>query len=273
MAETVLPILAEIFNTVVAAIVPLIETILPILIELINALMPVISVLASAFTDVLGIAIEGIKGALEGIKQVFSGLIDFITGIFTGNWGKAWEGAVKVFGGIWDTLGALVKAPINGIISLVNVAIRGLNKLKVPDWVPVIGGARVNIPEIPMLAKGALRSPDTFIAGEKGPELITGSEGKRVFTANQTDGILGKVKNAFQTAKEVVTSPKTVAPGVALAGAGGTSVVIHSSPVFNITNGDPADIDARLRENNERLKREIKQEIDDDTEDRKRREY
>ena len=273
LAETVLPILAEIFNTVVAAIVPLIEMILPILIELINALIPVISVLASAFTDVLGIAIEGIKGALEGIKQVFSGLTDFISGIFVGDWTKAWDGVVNMFGEIWGGLGGLVKEPINGIILLVNSAIRGLNKIKLPDWIPGIGGAGINIPEIPMLAKGALRSPDTFIAGENGPELITGSAGKRVFTANQTDGILGKVKNAFQTAKEVVTNPKTVSPGLALAGAGGTSVVIHSSPIFNITNGDPADIDARLRENNERLKKEIKQELDDDAEDRKRREY
>ena len=178
-----------------------------------------------------------------------------------------------MFGGIWGSLGALVKAPINGVISIVNSAILGLNKIKLPDWIPGIGGAGINIPKIPMLAKGALRSPDTFIAGENGPELITGSEGKRVFTANQTDGILGKVKSAFHTAKEVVTSPKTVAPGVALAGAGGSSVVINSAPVFNVMGGDPADIEAKLRENNERLKREIKQELDDDTEDRKRREY
>lgn len=273
LVEAVLPILAEIINMVAAAIVPIIETILPVLIDLINILTPIISTLASVFSDVLGVAIEGIKGYLEGVKQAFSGLIDFITGVFTGNWSKAWDGVVNMFGGIWGSLGALVKAPINGVISIVNSAIRGLNKIKLPDWIPGIGGAGINIPEIPMLAKGALRSPDTFIAGENGPELIAGSAGKRVFTANQTDGILGKVKNAFQTAKEVVANPKTVSPGLALAGAGGASVVIHSSPIFNITNGDPADIDARLRENNERLKREIKQELDDDAEDRKRREY
>lgn len=273
LIEAVLPVLIEVINTIVEVISPIIDAILPVLIDLINTLSPIISDLASVFSDVLGVAIDSVKEILTGLQEVFQGVIDFVTGIFTGDWEKAWDGVVEIFGGIWDTLGALVKAPINGIITLVNKAIGGLNKLKVPDWVPVLGGKGINIPEIPLLAKGSTYTPDTFIAGEKGPELITGSAGKRVFTANQTEGILGKVKNAFQTAKEVVTNPKTVSPGLALAGVEGTSVVINSSPIFNITNGDPEDIDAKLRENNERLKREIKQELEDDAEDRRRREY
>ena len=44
---------------------------------------------------------------------------------------------------------------INGITGAVNVVIRGLNSLKVPDWVPGIGGKGINIPEIPQLAKGS----------------------------------------------------------------------------------------------------------------------
>lgn len=44
---------------------------------------------------------------------------------------------------------------INGIISAVNTVIRGLNKVKVPDWVPGVGGKGINISEIPMLAKGS----------------------------------------------------------------------------------------------------------------------
>lgn len=58
-----------------------------------------------------------------------------------------------IFGGIFETLGALFKTPINAVISLINQAIRGINGLglDIPDWVPLIGGKKfsINIPEIP----------------------------------------------------------------------------------------------------------------------------
>lgn len=270
LASQIFPVLADIINTVVAALLPLIKAILPILVELLNTLTPVIGFLSTAFAETLGVVIENIKTQLQHLLTIFQGIIDFITGVFTGDWSKAWDGVVKVFGSIWDTLGALVKANINGIIKLVNIAIRGLNKLKVPDWVPAIGGSGVNIPEIPLLAKGSSHTPDTFIAGEKGPELITGSAGKRVFTAGQTSSIFGRVKEAYQSAREKAT---VNTPRLAVAGGGSTSIVVNSSPVFHIANGNPEEIDAKLRASNERLKREIKNELLDEAEDKRRRRY
>ena len=68
--------------------------------------------------------------------------------------------------------------------------------LKVPDWVPGIGGMGINIPLIPEFAKGTLNTPDTFIAGEEGPELITNAPGRRVYTAAQTSSILAAQSSA-----------------------------------------------------------------------------
>ena len=88
--------------------------------------------------------------------KAMRGLIDFIVGVFTGDWKKAWEGikqAVKnIFGGIVE----YVKIPINVIIDLLNNAIKGINQIKVPDWVPGVGGKGINIPLIPKLAKGGI---------------------------------------------------------------------------------------------------------------------
>ena len=273
LVSAVLPILANVINTVAGAILPLIEAILPVLTELLSALAPVISFLASMFADVLGAAIEMGKGYIKGITQALGGIIDFVTGVFTGNWEQAWSGIINFFGGIWGGLGALVKAPLNGVISLVNGAIKGLNKIKVPDWVPVLGGSGINIPEIPLLAKGSAHTPDTFIAGEAGPELITGSKGKRVFTAGQTGSIFGKIKEAYQSAKETVTTNVPKLAVATVGGGGGASVVVNSNPVFNITNGNPEEIDAKLRASNERLKREIKNELRSEEEDKRRRRY
>ena len=68
-----------------------------------------------------------------------------------------------------------MKTPINAVIALINKAISGINGLglTIPDWVPVIGGKNfsINIPEIPMLAKGGFTS-GVSIAGEAGPEAV-----------------------------------------------------------------------------------------------------
>lgn len=77
------------------------------------------------------------KGAVDGIKNVFSGVKDFFSNIF--------ESIVNV-----------VKAPINWIIGGINGFIDGINSIKIPDWVPGIGGAGFNIPHIPELAKGGV---------------------------------------------------------------------------------------------------------------------
>ena len=99
-----------------------------------------------------------IKGVVDGFKKIFNGIITFITGVFTGNWKKAWEGVKNIFKGIVDTLWSIIKFPLNLIIDGINALIGGLNKIKfdVPDWIPLIGGKKFgfNIPKIPKLAVG-----------------------------------------------------------------------------------------------------------------------
>lgn len=139
------------------------------------------SSLAQSF-PVLATIIQGpidtIKIILEGLKGVLDGIIQFITGVFTGNWSQAWEGVKSIFGNIFDSLAALVKQPINAVISIINKAISGINglKLDIPDWVPVLGGKTfgLNIPEIPQLAVGGIvTAPTVLEAGEGGePEAI-----------------------------------------------------------------------------------------------------
>ena len=104
---------------------------------------------------------------------MFGGLVDFIVGVLTGNWRKAWQGIVDIFRGIFNGLESIAKKPLNYIIKAVNSMIKGLNKIKLPDWVPGLGGKGINIPEIPMLAKGGIvDSPTIAMVGEAGREAV-----------------------------------------------------------------------------------------------------
>lgn len=116
---------------------------------------------------------SSIKSIIGNVKKVFSGIVDFITGVFTLNWRKAWDGVKKIFSGIFEGIFNIAKKPINGIIGMINKLIRGLNKIKFPNWVPKIGGKGINIPEIPKLARGGIVDSATLaVVGEAGKEAV-----------------------------------------------------------------------------------------------------
>ena len=150
------------------------------------------------FGPVLGEILNGffanVKNIWDSIKQVFDGIINFIRGVFTGDWSRAWEGVKQIFGGVFRGLTALAKAPINGIIALLNGAINGINMMvdalnnlsfTIPDWVPLLGGKEFglnlrHVGNIPYLAAGGILSRGSAVVGEAGPELLTLTGGKAV---------------------------------------------------------------------------------------------
>ena len=75
---------------------------------------------------------EGIKRIWEGIKEVFEGIIDFVVGIFTGDWERAWNGVVEIFQGICDQIGGIVDTIVGfvkGIIDAVKDAVEAVSDL------------------------------------------------------------------------------------------------------------------------------------------------
>ncbi len=283
LVSSILPVLVQVINALLPLFQTIISAILPVLTTLINALVPVIQVLASVLSSVLGGALTTITNIVKSVMTVFQGLIDFITGVFTGNWSQAWNGIKTIFSGAVSGLGEIIKAPLRAVVSVVNGVISGLNKLKVPDWVPGIGGKGINIPLIPGFAKGTSSTPDTFIAGEDGPELITNAPGRTVFTADQTRNILAAQNAAATTAAAVAPTATTptaqtvnsqnaapeVTPGAG-SGGGVKNVTINNNPTIVINGDKPEDLDAKLEENNRKLLRDV-EDLLDEKEDKERR--
>lgn len=115
-------------------------------------------------------------------KKIFNGFIDFITGVFSGDWKKAWQGITDIFGGIFDGIVAMVKTPINNAIGLINTFLSNLGSIKIPSWVPKIGGKTFSLGKIPYLAKGGHLISGQAIVGEAGPELLNVGNGKTTVT-------------------------------------------------------------------------------------------
>nr|DAT31546.1 MAG TPA: minor tail protein [Caudoviricetes sp.] len=171
IVETVLSVLSPILDMVGQ----LVKSLLPALTSIIQFLMPVIKVLASVFSEYLGNAISYIMPIIQNIVNVFSGICDFITNVFAGNWSAAWDNVVSIFQNYFQAIVGYAKAPINAVVSIINGVIQGINEcgFTIPDWVPVVGGKdfRINIPEIPMFASGGFTNGPS-VAGEAGTEAV-----------------------------------------------------------------------------------------------------
>lgn len=146
----------------------------PIVNFLVEHLQPVFSAVFSVISGIVQIFGNTIGTVIEAVTGIFKGIIDFITGVFSGNWEKAWQGISDVFKNIVDGLWGIIKTPLNWIIDGINGLIGGINSIKIPDWVPLVGGASFNIPKIPKLAKGGIVDEATLaMVGEgKSAEAI-----------------------------------------------------------------------------------------------------
>lgn len=148
--------ISNFISNIITIVKTIIEAFQPVISFLIEYFKPAFTTVFSIITNVIKTAGDFIGGIIKSITGVFSGITEFLAGVFTGNWKKAWEGIKKIFSSIVGGFVEIIKAPINGIISVINGFISGINKVKVPDWVPGIGGKGINIPHIPKLAKGGI---------------------------------------------------------------------------------------------------------------------
>lgn len=151
-----------------------------------NIIVPVVKAAFGAVRGVISAAVNTIVSIISGALTVFDGLITFISGVFTGNWRKAWQGVKSIFKGIFDTFAAICKAPINAVIGIINGAISSLNKINIsiPDWVPGLGGKSfgINIPTIPQLYKGTDNwQGGAAIIHDRGGEIVDLPKGSRVY--------------------------------------------------------------------------------------------
>ena len=179
---------ADFWKTVQPQLEPFINLVKEVASYLKETLEPVFKIVWKAAGDYVVKFFDDVSVIIDGVLGVFEGVITFLTGVFQGNWEKAWNGIVQAVGSIFGTLESLVKTPLNAVINLVNKAIGAINKISV-DLPSAVGGGHIgfNIPTIPTLAKGT----DYWQGGivqisEKGGEIVDLPSGSRVYPYDES---------------------------------------------------------------------------------------
>jgi len=165
------------------------KTLEPFVNWFINTFGDSISTTINMIIEHVGIIVGAIVDVVNAIIRSLKGVVEFVVGVFTGDWEKAWQGIKDFFGGIWDGIVAIVKGAINLIINFINGMIAGIEKAlnwiadKINDlritnpfdgeeiWSPHI--PKFDFGRIPKLAQGGIvAQPTHAIIGEAGREAI-----------------------------------------------------------------------------------------------------
>lgn len=194
--EHLLPLIGQIGEFVLKLVNGALEIyngfVAPIVNWFVAMLGPKIAAVIGTIVQLIGGVVGTIADAAKNILVALGGVLDFVAGVFTGNWEKAWNGVKEIFKGVFGALYDIAKAPLNGIIGLINNVIGGLNKLisglnRIHFDIPKTKftdafsfGIHIDpIKEIPHLAKGGiLEQPTLAMMGEypgakSNPEIAT----------------------------------------------------------------------------------------------------
>ena len=195
----------NIYNNVIAPIVKWVQGYLyPILANTINTIWNIISDVAGFFMDII-----------SSIIQACTGVTEFLSGVFTLDFQRAFDGlqeitnsfanaGIALFEGAVNIIIDLINGMINGVVTGINVVINALNSISfdMPDWVPLVGGKHFGInlspltaPQIPKLtiprlATGAVIPPNREFLAVLGDQ----SQGTNIEAPLET------IKQAFREA-------------------------------------------------------------------------
>lgn len=207
LTESVLPVLqqlleplAEIFSRLLEPIVNVITTAMEPLIEIIfslmdMAIMPLVELIEKILVPIFTNSLQGLASDTEiilgNIKNVFTNIVDFVKNVLTGNWEGAWKNIKNIFKSIVENWGVIFKSPINSIIDAINGFIKGLNQIKIPDWVPAVGGKGFKLPKIPRLKVGMDYVPSDFFPAflDEGEAVLTKEENAIFRTLGGLEGM------------------------------------------------------------------------------------
>ena len=198
----------------------------PLINWLIASFGPVFSDVFNAVAGIVETAVGLMADAIDIILVVLRGFLDFLSAVFRGDWGAAWNAIADTALAVWDRIKSGIKSAVNGIIGFINgmiqAAVNGLNRVidaintlsfDVPDWVPGIGGSslgfdfsHITAPQIPYLAQGAVIPPNReFLAVLGDQSSGTNVEAPLATIQQAVAGVMQDLQDGELAALEQVT--------------------------------------------------------------------
>jgi len=78
--------------------------------------------------------LSGVGTVIDGVLTALGGLMDFIIGVFTGDWDRAWNGIKAIFDVIWKAIKGILETVLKTIYSILSGALENVKKTWEANW-------------------------------------------------------------------------------------------------------------------------------------------
>lgn len=188
-------------------------------------IVPVVGTFLTGVFQTVSNVFKDVMQVVGGVIEVFQGITDFVVGVFTGDWSKAWTGIKEIFSGIFKTVDGIVKGfedtAIGSLTTVIQTAQKAIDIFNQANGTKITGtGAAgetggsalsggtsainnyLKREKLPTAALGGYATgtnnatPGIHLVGENGPELLSFEGGERVVPANITSSLLNQTASS-----------------------------------------------------------------------------
>lgn len=78
--------------------------------------------------------LTNVGNVISGVLDIFNGLLDFLLGVFTLDWERAWSGVKQMLSGAWTAMKALVTTMVEGIRSIIELKLDRIKNKWTLTW-------------------------------------------------------------------------------------------------------------------------------------------
>lgn len=110
------------------------EWLLPFILWFIDSVVPVISDGLQIVINVFFAFLDSASEVISSVLAALTGLLDFIIGVFTGDWERAWNGIKQFFSNIWEAIRKILSAATNAIQSIIQSSLQLIKSVWETIW-------------------------------------------------------------------------------------------------------------------------------------------
>lgn len=195
-----------------------------VLVPLINWIIANLLPVAAEIIDVVGtVAIKVIKSLIKIIGDVadtLSGIIDFLVGVFTGDWELAWQGIKEiadgtwnfikdVVSGAWEIIKTVTKGALNIIKSIISTVWNAIKALTSTIWNAIkktLSGLWNSLKSTASTVFNAIKTKVASVWDSVKNKTSQVWENVTTFVSNKVEAIKNAITNKFNAARDAVKS-------------------------------------------------------------------
>ena len=196
------------------------SVLVPLIDWIIANLLPVVAEIINVVGTVAIKVIKSLIKIIGDVADTLSGIIDFLVGVFTGDWELAWQGIKEIVDGVWslikdiitgawDAIKAVTKGALSIIKSIISTAWNAIKALTSTIWNAIkktLSGLWNSLKSTASTVFNAIKAKVVGVWDSVKNKTSKTWENVATFVSNKVEAIKNAITNKFNAARDAVRS-------------------------------------------------------------------